>query len=331
MKKNRAFIILAIGFTVLVNSSEKAFAQEGISGKGIPAGYMIIEGDILVPVDFYENRVQAAWRQNSFWPNGIVPFQFNDNVTQANRNAMLAAMAEWERVANVDFIPRTTEDAWVEIMDSDVNSSHVGREGRRQVINIFNWDNRWIMCHELAHCLGLWHEQSSPKRDGFVQINWKNIQGDTTNSNFQKHDDAGQYGPYDFDSVMHYDDCAFSIDCPPNSSCNCVKRSITVLPPNEDWQNRIGQRTHLSRLDTLTMSFLYPQSHWRFVDAENAGLVPRGTFLNPFGTFTPSVVNSIFIPTGAVVWIQPGRYSSIGVYEKAITIEAPLGGVVLGQ
>ena len=323
MKKNRAFIILAIGFIILVNSPEKAFAQEGISAKGIPAGYMIIEGDTLVPVDFYENQIQATWRQNGFWPNGIVPFQFNANVTAASQSAMLAAMAEWERVANVDFIPRTNEDDWVEILDDNVNASWVGRQGGRQEIMIFNWNNRWIMCHELAHCLGLWHEQSRPNRDSHVQINLENIQDDREH-NFELHGDAGQYGPYDFDSIMHYGQFDFCIN-------PCPGPTITVLPPNEDWQNRIGQRTHLSRLDTLTMSFLYSQPHWKFVDAENAGLVPRGTFLNPFGTFTPSVVNSIFVPTGAVVWIQPGRYSSIGVYEKAITIEAPLGGVVLGQ
>lgn len=304
---------------------------------GDDKGYKIVEGDIIVPENFSDPQIQATWRQNRFWPNGTVPFQFNANVTLANRNAMLTAMAEWERVANVDFIIQTNQGDWVEIRDDTLNASAVGRAGGRQEIMIFNWNNRWIMCHELAHCLGYWHEQSRPDRDTYVRINWGNIIDDKdVRRNFDKYDDAGQYGPYDFDSLMHYRHCDFSV-CPlPN--CNCVigdssvyRPSITVLPPNETWQNRIGQRTHLSRLDTLTMSFLYAQAHWRFVDATPGFGIRNGTFLLPYFNFGAGLANSVLIPTGAVIWIQPGHYPDGGVYTKAMTLNAPLGGVIIGR
>jgi hypothetical protein len=176
----------------------------------------------------------------------------------------------------------------------------------------------------LAHCLGLWHEQSRPDRDSFVQINLGNIEDDEEH-NFERHGDAGQYGPYDFDSIMHYGQFDFCIG-------PCPGPTITVLSPNESWQNRIGQRTHLSRLDALTMSFLYPQPNWRFVDGSfQGGGIRNGTFQSPFRGFDASFAASVLIPEDAVVWIQPGNYSSLGVYEKRMTLQAPLGGVVLGR
>jgi len=135
MKKSKKTIRIVarlfIAFASLVSVHGWGLAQEAkIQSPGNDKRYMIIEGDILVPVDFYKNRIQATWRQNRLWsyPRALVPFQFNANVTAANRNFMLAAMAEWEKVANVDFIPRTNEDDWVEIFGDTVNSAQLQGE-----------------------------------------------------------------------------------------------------------------------------------------------------------------------------------------------------------
>ena len=68
------------------------------------------------------------------------------------------------------------------------------------------------------------------------------------------------YGTYDFDSVMHYDKCAVSTDCPPGYSCACTHYTITVPPPNTQWQGLIGQHTHLSQLDGTGMAQRYSAS-----------------------------------------------------------------------
>ena len=60
-------------------------------------------------------------------------------------------------------------------------------------------------------------------------------------------------GTYDFDSVMHYSKCAASTDCPAGYTCECTHYTITVPPPNTQWQGLIGQRTHLSQLDATGM------------------------------------------------------------------------------
>jgi hypothetical protein len=316
-------LILSIVFTITV----EAEIQKVKLGKEI---HVLVEGDILIKEELYQKKVtHGVWTTNR-WPNGIVPYQFHSNVSAARQNAMLRAMAEWENIANINFIPHTNQENYVEIDTSAGNWASVGMQEGRQWIGIFNWGNKWVMCHELAHCLGVWHEQSRRDRDFYVQINEENIDKGGLH-NFWINEKAlvypkREYGladdqTYDFDSVMHYDQFEFSSNGLP---------TITVLPPNDiKWQSKIGLLGHISRLDSLTMSFLYPEPGWFFVDAHGAtGIMGPGTFLSPMGGFFPLI--TVSMPDRAVVWIQPGTYRSEGVYSKSMTIKAPLGNVVLG-
>jgi hypothetical protein len=293
--------------------------------KGMPEGYVIIEGDIAVPEDFPGRGSYAS----NLWPDGIVPYIFDEDVSQAQRNVALAAMAEWEAVAGVDFVEWDTQLWWIYIMNSDGNWSEVGWQGMwGQDIGILDWDE-FIVAHELGHALGYWHEQSRADRDNYVLIHWDRIE-EGKEHNFEIHEDqgpfgSGDYGPYDFDSLMHYNQCAFSI-C--DVACwgdlqNC--RTITVLPPNEHWQDDIGQQDHLSYWDATLMSFLYPFPHYRFVDHTHSG-DEYGTFFEPFRTFVDGYAET---PEGGVLWIQPGPYSAVGTWSTPMTIRAPLGGVTL--
>lgn len=301
---------------------------------GTPEGWMIIEGDVLVPIIAIEG-VFAPY----FWTNGVIPYEFDTNVTATNRTRMLAAMAEWEAVANVQFIVRSGHSNYIHIQNSTVNSSAVGMTGGEQVVNIVSWGSRFIMAHELGHALGFWHEQSRSDRDTYITIETNRIasvcgpnQDQSCAGNFAKHDEADVYGTYDFNSVMHYGQCSFSTcaNCPADLN-NC--RTITVKSDwATKWQNVIGQRTSLSKLDQLTMSFLYPESNWVFVNqsyslAPPCGSSQFGTFLNPFCSF---LSGAIAVPVSGTVIIQPGNYSAVGVYTKAMILRAPLGGVILG-
>ncbi|RNA12080.1 zinc metallo ase nas-15-like, partial [Brachionus plicatilis] len=68
------------------------------------------------------------------------------------------------------------------------------------------------VAHELIHALGFLHEQSRPDRDQYIKINWDNIIEDMK-FNFQIYNEGDTFGlKYDFDSIMHYDSFAFSID-----------------------------------------------------------------------------------------------------------------------
>ncbi len=304
-------------------------AQTKDGNVDITPGFKIIEGDIQVP----EISPLAPFASN-LYPNGIVPFEFDANVTQANQNAMLTAMAQLNGLGKVSFQQCANNNCtgqanYVHIQDATANNSPIGAGGMR-IINITSWGSTFSMVHELSHTCGFYHEQSRADRDTYVTINTANIQTGLS-SNFDIQSAAGIYGYYDFDSVMHYGKCDFSIGCPAGTTCACAAgtETITVKPPNDtQWQNAIGQRTHYSYLDGVTMSSLYAKDNWRFVDQAFTG-TPQGTFLSPYKDFFTGQQQT---PAGGTLWIQPGTYSAIGTYgtnNKAETIRAPLGHVTL--
>lgn len=324
----------------------------------LPEGAIIIEGDIIVPEWF-------PWAEGAYvtnlWPNGVVHYEFDANVVpglvgMANPRAeMVAAMQEWENVATIDFVACANDNCaaegrsgYLHIQNSNGNTSWVGRQGGGQVVEIFNWNFRFIMAHELGHALGYWHEQSRADRDSYIRVEYANIcqnccRGSPCDHNFNIRSSGGEYGPYDFDSVMHYAQCDFSCcdagvnPClrgnPPadlvcsNSPSEC--RTITVLPPHDTaWQNAIGQRTRLSVWDAKIMSFLYPQPNWVFADLTYGG-AEDGSFPRPFNTFTEGYMA---MPShGRLYLLKPGSYATSGLLTKAGQIHAPLGGVVLAR
>jgi hypothetical protein len=192
---------------------------------------------------------RSVWAAN-LWPGGVVPYAFDANTSSGQRVAMRAAMDELERVAAVRFVARTSHADWVQIRASTGNGSWVGRQGGSQVINIYNWNMHYVMCHELMHALGVWHEHARPDRAEWVVVNYANIQPAYAH-NFNIAPGGVPEGPYDFDSVMHYAPCSFSVCCPAGSVCACETpcASIQALPAYADRQGAMGQRSFLSAGD----------------------------------------------------------------------------------
>ena len=100
--------------------------------------------------------------------------------------------------------------------------------------------------HEIGHTVGLWHEHSRADRDDFIEIIPQNIDP-ATRYNFDKQTyNAQRIGNYDFSSIMHYPEWAFSINNKP------------TIRPKPNPAPQIGQREALSDGDIATVAALYP-------------------------------------------------------------------------
>ncbi|KJH46608.1 astacin [Dictyocaulus viviparus] len=186
---------------------------------------------------------------------------------------VLRAIAFWQAETCIDFRPRTNEQQFVEFIGNDEGCwSTVGKDDSfgRQVVSIgvgcehVGLDNSFynnfeeahqkriefgVTSHELAHSLGLFHEQSRYDRDATVLFN-KNVVSPALFFNFAKigPKELSTYQlPYDVGSVMHYTPTEFSSD-------SAVPALLTVDPL---LQQTMGQMEGPSFLDVMIMNLHY--------------------------------------------------------------------------
>ncbi|XP_069481464.1 embryonic protein UVS.2-like [Ambystoma mexicanum] len=166
----------------------------------------------------------------------------------AERAIFTTALQEYATLTCVDFVTRTNEKDYLDIV-SDVGCwSYIGKIGGRQEVTISKG-----VCivqggvqHELMHALGFYHEHTRKDRDNYVDIMWQYISTGDIN-NFQIATNGNLLGlPYDYASVMHYARNLFS-----NTS------GQDTIIPKPDRKVPIGQRYGLSQLDVAKINKQY--------------------------------------------------------------------------
>ncbi|OWF46036.1 zinc metalloproteinase nas-15-like isoform X2 [Mizuhopecten yessoensis] len=211
-------------------------------------------------------KVRAARRDpRRFWRNGVVPIRIDSNNFRSNHKKRIAR--SMDRISEAtcicfDIITKAEALAYkphIRIIDGNGCRSYVGysvRWGKGYLAQDLTLGRRCrrprIAVHELLHALGLFHEQSRPDRNAFVDIKIENvIPRNRGNFNrFGRRTVNTRGVPYDYTSIMHYSNKAFSLN-----------GEYTIIPKGSDnrdkYLDKIGRTRYMSRGDKAVLNIMY--------------------------------------------------------------------------
>ncbi|XP_016936572.4 hatching enzyme 1.2 [Drosophila suzukii] len=235
-----------------------------------------LEGDMLVPQSdlIMKNGLPT---QSSRWPNGVVPYEIRGSFSAKDMATIENAIAEYHRRTCIRFVRRSSERDYISIRgDNSGCWSSVGRVGGKQEVNLQTpgcLSRPGTAMHELMHALGFLHEQNRMERDGYVAIQYNNVQSSAMN-NFEKAARTEAFGvPYDYGSVMHYSKNAFSINGQP-----------TILAMKAGGAEQMGQRNGFSEYDIMKLNRMY--------DCGSANSVPASPVVSAPGAVPGAAAGS---------------------------------------
>ncbi|XP_078577874.1 uncharacterized protein LOC144862879 isoform X1 [Branchiostoma floridae x Branchiostoma japonicum] len=208
-------------------------------------GMDLFEGDIK-GVDWTTRN--AIRDRTKIWQTREVPYSIDPSVSPEAQAAIQEAVQEFHTKTCVRFKQRTTETDYILFKKIGGCWSNVGKTGGMQELSVGDGcEFKGTVAHEMMHALGFWHEQSRTDRDNYINVMWQNIQ-DGKEHNFNKYsqDQVDTLGmPYDFGSIMHYSQFAFS------------KNGQPTITPKQSTADAIGQRNGLSDTDVQKIQLLY--------------------------------------------------------------------------
>lgn len=204
-----------------------------------------------VDVDSVLTKRKAISSRRHLWVTKEVPLELAVSAKDGYNN-IRAALGEIQSKSCIRFRMRDKDDDnWIRFVNKSGCFSPVGRQyaspGAQELSIGIGCNHKGIIMHELLHALGFWHEQSRSDRDDFLEVLWENIQkGQEHNFNRYKPKDMDFYGgSYDFSSIMHYGNFAFS------------KNKRPTMLSVKDPTLQFGQIAELSPTDVIQLNNVY--------------------------------------------------------------------------
>jgi len=267
--------------TCLRLSPGEKWAGEENEPSGVPymattQGYCdLVEGDIALcarPTDaanasFAEQVSGGIWN-SELWAEGMVRYCFDPHISPRAQAAVKLALAHISSQVpcitfmQVDVSPMVHENCaenpavYIKSEGPEGDGmcwSMLGKVATDHVSQLLNLgpgcEFKGIAIHQLAHTLGMLHEQVRPDRDNYFRVWEGNVTSEQTySSNFAvKPQVDTATTTYDMLSLMHFGVFAFSRD----------GRSLTFEPEDLRLVRFIGQRLGFSELDVRRLGHMY--------------------------------------------------------------------------
>lgn len=173
-------------------------------------------------------------------------------------------MALIEAKTHIRFTEHTNERDYIYFKTGEgCSSEEVGRElklfradgGELEITIDPDWANAGVVAHEIAHALGMFHEQCRQDRGRFVSIDWDNVK-DSWKAQYERYDPSTgkDIGPYDFESIMHYPASGSSARDRSKPIINV--KNLTGLTGYTGDPAKMGQSTYLTDGDVAAINGL---------------------------------------------------------------------------
>ncbi|XP_044763767.1 zinc metalloproteinase nas-13-like [Coccinella septempunctata] len=224
---------------------------EEISGVNPEEMGNYFEGDIMLPP---RSVSRNGLRNETFrWENAIIPYVIEGYFSSNAMNLIKKAMDIYHKYTCIRFVQRKSSDVdYIAITSGNSGCwSNVGRVSGKQEVNLQTpacTTKVGTILHELMHACGFYHEQNRPDRDDYVTVSFQNIKSGHE-SNFKKAtpESTNDFGvTYDYRSVMHYSEHAFS-----------KNGKATIIPKVSEASGKMGQRDGFSRKDLMKLNAMY--------------------------------------------------------------------------
>ncbi|XP_043953594.1 hatching enzyme 1.2-like [Gambusia affinis] len=200
---------------------------------GIPVDYddksekpLKLLDDIVIP-DIRARNADPCTAIGCKWPKTgrfvNVPYEISSDYSKEQRKFIIDSLEQLHGVSCIRFVPRSDQHRdYIHFFSEEGCWSFVGRRNGGQKISLQKNGCLYTSTvqHEVFHALGFNHEQVRSDRDDYVEIHFENV-GEGEEHNFDKTDTNNLGTPYDFNSIMEYDNTAFSKNGKPTIVAKC--------------------------------------------------------------------------------------------------------------
>nr|ALA65676.1 astacin-like protein [Physocyclus mexicanus] len=198
-------VVILVLIAVSVSAVPKEYDEKIVPGQdpNFWENVETIDGDIMVAKDS-ERLVALTYAPK--WPNGEVPYEVRPQADKHFRQFINGAIWHIQNTTCIRFRETSTEEPRIYFVHTGGCSSFLGRVYAQQPVQLGDaCHNVGGVVHELVHALGFGHEHKRSDRDGYVKINWQNI-NTKTYPQFERYNTKVNIllNDFDYDSIMLY-------------------------------------------------------------------------------------------------------------------------------